>query len=310
MLPIKLKIEDSFFIDEERLGYTVSSRMKKIWAVELDLLNEFSVVCDKYQLRWFVHAGTMLGAIRHKGFIPWDDDIDIVMPRTDYEKLCELGPDAFGYPYFYQTEETDKFFCRNFARLRNSKTTALITWEKMFEYPYNQGVFIDIFPMDNLPDDETERESFFCQLTNLDNRAWQWRNMVHFYSPKTDKGWLKKVSYYVKHLFYKYLSPKKGDYHYYLREHHALATKYNNMETKCVGESVISPLGRWIWKREWVEQVEYVPFEMLHIPVPVGYEGCLESGFGPDWRTPKHVSNMHGNVFFDVDKPYTEYIKN
>jgi hypothetical protein len=75
-----------------------------------------------------------------------------------------------------------------------------------------------------------------------------------------------------------------------------------------MGESVISPLGRWIWRREWVEQVEYVPFEMLVVPVPIGYDDCLKSGFGDDWRTPKQVSNLHGDVFFDVDKPYTEYL--
>ena len=88
---INLVLEDSFFEEEIRSGYTVSSEMKKIWAVELDLLNEFSKVCQKHQLKWFVHAGTLLGAIRHKGFIPWDDDIDVVMPRADYEKLCELA---------------------------------------------------------------------------------------------------------------------------------------------------------------------------------------------------------------------------
>ena len=65
MLPIRLKIEDSFFETEERGCFVVSAEMKKIWAVELDLLNEFARVCSDYQLIWFVHAGTMLGAVRH-----------------------------------------------------------------------------------------------------------------------------------------------------------------------------------------------------------------------------------------------------
>lgn len=97
---INLVLEDSFFEEEIRSGYTVFSEIKKIRVVELVLLNEFSKVCQMFQLKWFVHAGTLLGAIRHKGFIPWNDDINLVMPRVDYEKLYELAPDAFSHPYF------------------------------------------------------------------------------------------------------------------------------------------------------------------------------------------------------------------
>lgn len=309
MLPINLKIKAAFFEGEQRFGFSVFPEMKKVWAVELDLLNEFSIVCLKHQLKWFVHAGTMLGAVRHKGFIPWDDDIDVVMPRIDYEKLCLLGPQEFKYPYFYQIEETDRFFARSFARLRNSKTTAIQESEKSFHYPYNQGIFIDIFPIDGIPDDESDRIDYFDQLTLLNNRAWQWRNMVYFYRPKKDKGWLKRTNYFLKHCYYKYLSHKKGDYHYYLDKHHELAVSYDDKETQCVGESIVSPLGRWVWNREWVEDTMMVPFEMIEVPIPVGYEECLRAGFGNDWRMPKRAPNLHGDVFFDANKPYTEYIK-
>jgi len=304
-----LNIEESFYEKEIRVGYAISSEMKRVWAVELDLLNAFSKVCEKCQLKWFVHAGTMLGAIRHQGFIPWDDDIDVVMPRSDYEKLCKLGPQEFCHPYFFQTEETDKMLARNFARLRNSNTTAIQEWEKEFHYPYNQGIFIDIFPLDNIPDAESERKDYFAQLTILNDKAWQWRNMVLLYRPKKDKGWIKRNNYFVKHLWYKYLSTKKGDYRYYLAEHHSLVTKYDDLDTEYVGESIVAPLGRWVWKKEWVEKVEYVPFEMLKVPVPVGYEECLSSGFGDNWRIPRKTPNLHGPVLFDVDKPYTEYLK-
>lgn len=309
MLAVNMNIEHSFYEEEIRNGYEVSKEMKKVWAVELDLLNEFSRICEKYQLKWFVHAGTMLGAIRHHGFIPWDDDIDVVMPRSDFERLCSLGPLEFNHPYFYQTEETDKMLARNFARLRNSDTTAIQEWERDFHYPYNQGIFIDIFPMDNIPDAESEREDYFAQLTLLNDKAWQWRNMVLFYSPKKDKGWIKRNNYFLKHLWYKYLSRRKGDYKYYLERHHILVTKYDEMSTRCVGESIIAPLGRWVWNKEWVEEVLYVPFEMLMVPVPVGYEECLNAGFGDNWRVPKQVPNLHGKVLFDAEKPYTEYLK-
>lgn len=309
MPPLKLFIEPSFYLEENRQDYTVTSEIKKVWAVELDLLNEFSVVCEKHNLRWFVHAGSLLGAVRHNGFIPWDDDIDVVMPRADYEKLCLIGPQEFTFPYFYQTEGTDRFFCRNFARLRNSQTTAIQTWEKGYNYPYNQGIFIDVFPMDNIPDNAEERERHLKELDYYHSMSWQMRNYVYFYHIDWSVGLGKTLKRYGKHLLYKYVQRKRRNYLNYLDKCDELLQMYNASNTKYVGEFVIPPLGRWIWKREWVEEVEWVPFEMLKVPVPVGYEECLRSGFGEDWRTPRQVSNLHGNVLFDVDKPYTEYLK-
>ena len=309
MLPIKIAIEDSFFEEEDRCGYLVSREMKKIWAVELDLLNEFSTVCEDYQLKWFVHAGTMLGAIRHKGFIPWDDDIDVVMPRSDYEKLCGIASDVFTDPYFFQTENTDRFFCRNFARLRNSMTTAIQHWESKRRYPYNQGIFIDVFPMDNIPDDLEERNHYFEEVVYYHSMSWQMRNYVYFFHEEKSVGAVKYLKRYGKHLLYKYVQRKKRNYVNFVDQCDKVLQKYNGQLTGWIGESVIPPLGRWVWKKEWVENVMCVPFEMLMVPVPVGYEECLKAGFGKNWRIPKQAPNMHGNVFFDVDKPYTEYIR-
>lgn len=305
---LKLIIEESFFQAEERDGYRVPPEMKKVWAVELDLLNEFARVCKEHDLKWFAHAGTLLGAIRHQGFIPWDDDIDVTMPRADYIQLCNVAPKAFKYPYFFQTDDTDLFFCRSFARLRNSDTTAIQVWEKSMNFPYNQGVFIDIFPYDNLPDNDVELGEEIRKMEALINSAWQFRNMVHFYHPKTGKGLKKRISYYLKHLWFKYIDPKGGDYLKFLQQHTALATSHNDEDTQRVGEMIIPPFGRHIWKKEWVEETISVPFEMITIQVPTHYEECLKIAFGEDWRTPRQIGNYHGQILFDVDRPYTHYL--
>ena len=103
---MKLEIADSFYQEEERCGYLVSAHMKKVWAVELDLLYQLDQVCRKYGITYYASGGTILGAERHKGFIPWDDDIDLMMLRDQYDLLCAHA-DEFEDPYSQALEETD-----------------------------------------------------------------------------------------------------------------------------------------------------------------------------------------------------------
>ena len=306
MSPLKLRIEPSFFFPEEREGYVVSAEMKKVWAVELDLLNEFSKVCRKLGLRWFAHAGTMLGAVRHHGFIPWDDDIDVVMPRGDYDRMCKLASTEFSHPYFFQCDDTDCFFARTFSRLRNSDTTAILGNERDYHYPFNQGIFIDVFPLDQVPADVEERNRYYKDVLDLDAYAVNIRTMIHFYHSKKGEGFSKRIKYFLKHLYYRFVF--KGGYRYFLDKHYERITQYNAQDTGWVGESIIAPLGRQLWRSEWIKETVMVPFEMLQIPIPSHYEECLSASFGPDWRTPKQIPNLHSGVLFDPDKPYTEYL--
>ena len=148
-LPIKITLPDGFLKEEYRDGYLVSEKLKKIWAIDLDLFAEFSRVCRKHDIKFSVSFGTMIGAVRHKGFIPWDDDFDIMLERREYEKLMAIDPSEFQAPYFLQTVLSDRAVFSPLARFRNSATTGYISG-----YPkqgYNNGIYLDLYCFDANP---------------------------------------------------------------------------------------------------------------------------------------------------------------
>ena len=150
--------------DEFRDGFLVTSDRKRLWNAEIELIVEFQRICEKHNLKWFATGGTLLGAVRHRGFIPWDDDVDLVMPRTDYDRLKKIAAEEFRYPFFFdfwcenQNQAFDVYGCWPvipFAKIRNLGTSMIEAWNlKMLK----QGIFIDIFPMDPFPpfDDSPE----------------------------------------------------------------------------------------------------------------------------------------------------------
>lgn len=140
--------------------------LRKVQKVELGILDIVHKVCVENQLKYSLAYGTLIGAIRHQGFIPWDDDIDICMPREDYEKFLEIWPKYKFEDYILQNIETDEDFTQNFTKIRKNHTTFLQLKEE--QYKYHKGFFIDIFPGDRVPDSKLKRQfQFFNIAVNL-----------------------------------------------------------------------------------------------------------------------------------------------
>ena len=127
--------------------------LREAQLIMLDMLVEFDNICQKYNLKYWLDSGTLLGAVRHKGFIPWDDDIDLSMPLEDYQKLIELK-DEFSEQIFFQTTQTDSKFPFDYIKLRSNRAKIVEFHEKDRDIEYHQGVFVDIFPMLTIPDGE------------------------------------------------------------------------------------------------------------------------------------------------------------
>jgi lipopolysaccharide cholinephosphotransferase len=124
--------------------------LKQCQNIQYNLLKEFDRVCKEQGWIYWLDGGTLLGAIRHKGFIPWDDDIDLVMPRKDYEEFKENGQKYLSANTFLQTYQTDKYDDFLLFKLRNRKSTIIEKSEKNKKVVYHQGIFIDIFPIDTI----------------------------------------------------------------------------------------------------------------------------------------------------------------
>lgn len=133
--------------------------LKKLQLTELTILIEFDRVCRKHNLLYYIVGGTLIGAVRHKGFIPWDDDIDVSMPRKDFKKLIKIAKVELGSEYFLQTHKTEKKCSFHYAKLRKNGT--FFDEEKFRHKYFHKGIFIDIFPLDYIPENKLLQKLIF-----------------------------------------------------------------------------------------------------------------------------------------------------
>lgn len=318
---IKLDIPESFFQGEERSGYYVKPEVKKIWAVELDLLAEFARVCKKHNLKWFASGGTLLGAARHKGFIPWDDDVDVVMMRKDYERLHEIAAEEFQYPYRLNTKQEAANRAMTFSKLFNEDTAMFDSsgWFYIIKHKgkleFSQGIYIDIFPLDGISDDEHVAAKIFRKARLLARKAYFLFKIEDYYSPAITK--LRRPIKAAIHFLSEAVGLKK--YLPYAKIFHKLnevitsgVTDDNSRkvaELCWLGNAWAETSGFFsthprIYDRSFFNETVELPFEMLKIPAVAEYDKYLTQLYG-DWRACK-IREAHGQ-FYDTERSYKYY---
>ncbi len=285
--------------------YVVSDEKQQLFDKLLELLSQFDKVCNEYGIKYYVFAGTMLGAIRHNGFIPWDDDVDVFLPRKDYNRLkAVMKNHELEAPFFFQSPETDIGYPKGFCRLRNSDTT---------EIPYddvamncNRGIFIDIFPIDKVPDDEN---LFKKQIKKLKRIRLFMNSHARYYSGFGAQYTtnVKKIAYYLSvPLFKLHIITMKRLFEKYEK----VASMYENKETKKCGTITFSfDNPRFIYETNcFIGGVLKHNFEMIKVPIPEKYDNILKHTYG-DYMTPVQAPTEHGELVFSSTIPYTQYVK-
>lgn len=244
--------------------------LRQLQLVELEMLAELDKICRENNINYIIDAGTLLGAVRHGGFIPWDDDIDVRMLRKDYDKFCAVCEKKLDKKYFLQTYKTDKGYRWGYARILKNGT--VFVRKDHEELKSKSGIFIDIFPNDNLPEDYIGNKLCACI-------SWICRKALYSeLGKKHAKGLKNRVGFAFLDLFPKLWAHKGMEY---------LIKKYKNVSTKkvrCFGwGSTEETIG---FQKEWLEDTCDIQFENIIVKAPVKTHEFLVHSFGEDYMTP------------------------
>lgn len=282
--------------EEVRNDYTISAEMKKVWSVQMELLKKLLDVCERHDLKVWVDSGTLIGAIRDGGFIPWDDDIDTIMMRDDYEKLLSIAKSEFTHPYFLLSK--DSALCpMGHAQLKMDGTCSLSQTDIENKVHYHCGIFIDIFVYDGVPEDETE-------INRSILRTEIWRKAVNCICIRQNgiKGLIRDMI--------RVALLAVTNYNYVYSRFESCFRKYRVADYDRIyywGLSTKRLKQRFI-KKDWYRETIYVQFEDMKVPVPIEYDKRLRAEYG-DYTKPVKAPTAHETLLLSADKSYEEALK-
>ena len=262
--------------------------LRKLQIIQLRLLLEVKRICDKHNLSYSLIGGTLIGAIRHKGFVPWDDDIDIGMPRKDYDEFRRICAYELPNSLYLRDASTshDDYFLFTKLCLKNTSNS-----EDGISVSY--GINIDIFPMDNIPNNHFMLFYQMKMQTLLSYLVWSKSNTIHDIS--VDSSYPKIVTYPL--MFIGKLVPK--NLLIFLSERNL--RRYSHRTT----ESIVNLLTCYNPKNETITVGEFmdvilVDFEGFKFPAPASYHKWLTRIYG-DYMTPPPVEKRTGHSITSVD---------
>ena len=266
---------------------------REMQEVSLEILHTIASICEKHHFRYALIYGTLIGAVRHKGYIPWDDDVDIMMPRPDYDRLLEyLKENIADYPHLkvFNREECPEY---PYMITRISDQRYRIEMEN--EKPFGLGVFIDIYPYDGLGDNKEGAVAFGMKGDRLSSFCYQ-ATREHFAIETTTSTFRKLIKYPV-YLFSKMIGK---DYFQNQLAKLARVKGYDNSEyVGCViwlswGEKDIFP-------REWFDETILVPFEKYEFRIPKEFDKVLRHEYGDYMILPPEKDRV-GHHYFKAYK--------
>ncbi|EKQ55551.1 MULTISPECIES: LicD family protein [unclassified Clostridium] len=247
----------------------------------LSILKDIHVLCEKHNIKYFLDAGTLLGAVRHKGFIPWDDDMDIGMLREDYKKFLEVAKKELPDHLFLQTFETDKYYnvfpvpCK--VRLND---TILMEKDTIDNYNMHNGIYIDIFPYDNLP---KKKWVYNLQRTLSFNVLKSFKRIAN---PPDKLNYKNKLTFSFYKIITKIFTTKNRlKFFNYL-------IKWNNPNSEYMGYGVDTYWSEYVYKKSDYFDLAKLEFEGEYFYAPKNYDAILAQLYGDYMTMPKEEDRV------------------
>ncbi len=273
----------------ENLKYMTEKTLKRLQSEELKILKEVDRICKKSGIKYFLTGGTLLGAVRHKGFIPWDDDLDIAMMRQEYDRFSCIAETELGDQYVWQTMENDSEYPGPYGKVRIKGTVCLESSAKKIK---NNGIYMDVFAVDDGYDSEIKHTILKHRLTHLGRMLFVKSGF---------KLWIKDGKYNIvkKLAFTPYILAAN------FMSHETIVRKYNYLRKKAkAGDWVYEQEGNNAahrYKKAWIEPLKQMKFEDGVFPVPNCIHRYLKTAYGDYMVLPPENKryNRHGFSYLD-----------
>ena len=262
----------------------------KLRAVELEITDEISRICEKHNINWFLVGGSLLGAVRHKGFIPWDDDIDIGMMRKDYDLFIKYAQEELSNKYYLDCFETNKDYYLPFAKLRKNNT--IFDEEENHNLNNHKGIYVDIIPIDNASGEDNIRQKFQAIMVRSITCTMFYKNKIRPLKKLRYKPMVVILSIFGKHKLME------------------MQDKIMRMYKDDNSEYVVILSGSYNYKKETNKRsiyfpVKMLPFEDRKYPGIKDYDTYLSKIYGNYMALPpkeKRVNHMPLEIIFDTTK--------
>lgn len=257
---------------------------------QLEIAREIKRVCEENGIRFFLSDGTFLGAVRHGGFIPWDDDMDLGMLREDYEEFCRIAPSKLKPEFCLQTWYTEPNYGLPFGKvmLRN---TVFLEGKKTRRLQEN-GFYVDIFPFDDVPDSPEQRAELAGRLLKL----YRIKLMKSGYQPWMENDrilWKKRIGY----LYYQIQALFAGQEEL-ARAYDAQACAPEKGKTVCEQCAMAAPV---YFDRAWCEDLAEYSFEGIPFPGPRAYDSFLTALYGDYMQLPPEEERENRHQIVQID---------
>lgn len=249
------------------------SKMNKLQKHQLNMAIEVDRICKKYNIEYTLIGGTLLGAIRHKGFIPWDDDLDILMSRENYNLFIKKAKEELNDKFFLQALETEPHYGLPFAKIRENDTLFLENMSKNVDI--NQGIYIDIFSYDNISDNKIIQKYLTLRYIFLRMILLLKEN----YIIETNSKCKKIILFFLDKI--KIIFSKEK----IIKKFHKIEDKYKNTNTKSIAIYGDIYFNKLIFPKYYFDKKSYLKFENTELCCIDMYDELLTDTFG-DYMTP------------------------